>query len=255
MFIFLNPSGTLGEFNVCCALLRLHKSAIDSRKAKTENRRIVYSIGSNVIAASLHFMVDCCCFSIFFVHTMSEQQMKTDLSRFDNAWYQPGGRFRRALWFIVHELFICSGHPISALRVALLRLFGAEIGKGVVIKPRVRIKYPWKLRVGNHTWIGEDVWIDNLGEVSIGDHSCLSQGAMLLCGNHDYKRSTFDLIVGDITLENGVWIGAKAVVCPGVQCHSHSVLSVGSVASAPLEAYGIYRGNPAVKIKERRMQA
>jgi putative colanic acid biosynthesis acetyltransferase WcaF len=186
---------------------------------------------------------------------MSQNHETTDLSRFNNSWYQPGGRLRRALWYGVHELFICSGHPISALRVALLRLFGAEIGHGVVIKPRVRVKYPWKLNVGNHTWIGEDVWIDNLGEVSIGNNCCLSQGAMLLCGNHDYKRSTFDLIVGDITLENGVWIGAKAVVCPGVKCHSHSVLSVGSVASAPLEAYGIYRGNPAVKVKERKMQA
>jgi putative colanic acid biosynthesis acetyltransferase WcaF len=77
---------------------------------------------------------------------------------------------------------------------------------------------------------------------------------MLLCGNHDYKRSTFDLIVGNIMLEDGVWIGAKSVVCPGVVCRSHSVLSVGSVASAPLDAYGIYRGNPAVKVKERTME-
>jgi len=184
---------------------------------------------------------------------MSNTRPITNLSQFDNSWYKPGGRLRRALWYIVHELFICSSQPLSALRVTLLRIFGAEIGNGVVIKPRVRIKYPWKLKVGNSTWIGEDVWIDNLGVVVIGDNCCLSQGAMLLCGNHDYKRSTFDLIVGDITLEDGVWIGAKSVVCPGVTCHSHSVLVVGSIASAPLEAYGIYRGNPASKVKERKM--
>jgi putative colanic acid biosynthesis acetyltransferase WcaF len=198
-------------------------------------------------------MVDYCCFSIFFVHSMSNTRPITNLSQFDNSWYKPGGRLRRALWYIVHELFICSGQPLSALRVTLLRLFGAEIGHGVVIKPRVRIKYPWKLKVGDHTWIGEDVWIDNLGVVVIGDNCCLSQGAMLLCGNHDYKRSTFDLMVGNITLEDGVWVGAKAVVCPDVTCHSHSVLVVGSIASAPLEAYGIYRGNPASKVKERKM--
>jgi putative colanic acid biosynthesis acetyltransferase WcaF len=185
---------------------------------------------------------------------MSQPPPTTDLSRFKNAWYQPGSRLRRLLWYLVHELFICSGQPISTLRVLLLRLFGAEIGKGVVIKPRVRVKYPWKLKVGSHSWIGEDVWIDNLGEVIIGSNCCLSQGSMLLCGNHNYKLSTFDLIVGDITLEDGVWIGAKSVVCPGVVCRSHSVLSVGSVASASLGAYGIYRGNPAVKVKERTME-
>lgn len=224
-------------------------------KAKTANGRIVYSIGPNVIAAEQHFVVDYCCFSIFFVRTMSQPRPTTQLSQFNNSWYQPGGRLRRALWYIVHELFISSGHPVSAVRIALLRMFGARIGNGVVIKPRVRVKYPWKLKVGDHTWVGEDVWIDNLGEVKIGANCCLSQGAMLLCGNHDYKRSTFDLLVGDITLEDGAWIGAKAVVCPGVICHSHSILSVGSVASAPLEAYGIYRGNPAIKVKERVMQA
>lgn len=216
---------------------------------------MVFSIASNVIVGWLHFMVVCCCFSIFFVRTMSQPRPTTDLSRFDNAWYQPGSRLRRMLWYVVHELFICSGQPISALRVLLLRLFGAEIGNGVVIKPRVRVKYPWKLKVGSHTWIGEDVWIDNLGEVSIGANCCLSQGAMLLCGNHNYKRSTFDLIVGDIILEEGVWIGAKSVVCPGVICRSHSVLSVGSIASTTLDSYGIYRGNPAVKVKEREMKS
>jgi putative colanic acid biosynthesis acetyltransferase WcaF len=186
---------------------------------------------------------------------MSQPRPTTDLSRFDNSWYQPGSRLRRMLWYGVHEIFICSGQPISALRVILLRWFGAEIGNGVVIKPRVRVKYPWKLKVGSHTWIGEDVWIDNLGEVSIGDNCCLSQGAMLLCGNHNYKLSTFDLMVGDIIIEDGVWIGAKSVVCPGVICRSHSVLSVGSMASTTLDSYGIYRGNPAVKLKEREMKS
>jgi putative colanic acid biosynthesis acetyltransferase WcaF len=78
---------------------------------------------------------------------------------------------------------------------------------------------------------------------------------MLLCGNHDYKRSTFDLMVGDIILEEGVWIGAKSVVCPGIICRSHSILSVGSIASTTLDSYGIYRGNPAVKVKERDMKS
>jgi putative colanic acid biosynthesis acetyltransferase WcaF len=159
------------------------------------------------------------------------------------------------VWYVVHAAFIDSAQPIGSLRKFCLRMFGAHIGKGVVIKPNVRIKYPWKLRIGDNSWIGEDVWIDNLGEVSIGANCCLSQGAMLLCGNHDYTKQTFDLRVGDIVLEDGVWIGAKSVVCPGVVCQSHAVLTVGSVASSTLESFGIYRGNPAVHIKKRLINA
>ena len=128
------------------------------------------------------------------------------------------------------------------------------MGKGVVIKPCVNIKYPWNLTLGNHVWIGELVWIDNVAKVNIEDNCCVSQGAMLLCGNHDYKKSSFDLLVGDIHLEEGVWIGAQAIVGPGVTCKSHAVLAVKSVASHDLEAYTIYRGNPAVEVRKRTIE-
>ena len=180
---------------------------------------------------------------------------KTSLSQFNNDWYNPGGNaVKRFLWYFTNVVWFNSGFPISRLKIFMLRLYGAKIGSGVVIKPRVNIKYPWKLTIGNNVWIGEHVWIDNLGKVSIGDNVCLSQGAFLLCGNHDYKKTTFDLIVGDITLEEGVWIGAKAIVCPGVTCSSHSVLAVGSVATSNLEAYKIYQGNPASIVRERNIQ-
>jgi len=92
--------------------------------------------------------------------------------------------------------------------------------------------------------------IDNLDQVSIADNVCLSQGTMLLRGNHNYKSQSFDLMVSPIVLEEGVWIGVKAIVCPGVHRHSHSVLSVGSsVATADLEPYTIYQGNPAQAVK------
>jgi putative colanic acid biosynthesis acetyltransferase WcaF len=134
-----------------------------------------------------------------------------------------------------------------------LRVFGAEIGKGVVIKPAVNIKYPWLLSIGHHAWIGERVWIDNLAKVRIGDNCCISQGAMLLCGNHNYKKPTFDLIVKPITLEEGAWVGAFAIVCPGVTLKSHAILTVQSVATETLEAFGLYKGNPAIRIRERNM--
>ena len=139
----------------------------------------------------------------------------------------------------------------SKIKANLLRFFGAKVGKNVVIKPNVNIKYPWFLNIGNDVWIGENVWIDNLTYVTIRNNVVLSQGCSLLCGSHDYKKETFDLKIGTILLENGVWIGAKAIVAPGVTCQTHSVLTLGSVAVRELVAYGIYQGNPAIKKRKR----
>lgn len=158
-------------------------------------------------------------------------------------------------WYFVNIVFFKNAlNVFSGIKVFLLKLFGAKMGRGVVIKPSVNIKYPWKLQVGDHAWIGEEVWIDNLCEVIIGNDVTLSQGAMLLTGNHDYSKTTFDLITKNIILENGVWIGAKSVVCPGVICGSHAILAVGSIATQNLDPYKIYQGNPAVFVKERIIQ-
>lgn len=181
------------------------------------------------------------------------EMLKTDLSLYDNSWYHPGaGSFKRTLWHFTNALiFNSSFFPVNGLKVFLLKLFGARIGKGVIIKPSVNIKYPWLLQIGEYTWIGENVWIDNLTDVKIGSNCCLSQGAMLLTGNHNFKSRTFDLIVKPIVLEDGVWIGARSLVAPGVTCYSHSVLAAFSFTSKDLDAFYIYKGNPAVKEKIR----
>lgn len=180
------------------------------------------------------------------------QQMKTtDLSKYSNKEYNAGNIFKRLIGYIIGECFVNSAIPGSVWRVWVLRCFGAKVGKGVVIKPYVKIKYPWKLEIGDYSWIGEHVWIDNLGKVKIGNNACISQGAMLLCGNHNYKKITFDLIVRGITIEDGAWVGAKSVVCPGVVLKSHSILTVGSILIQSTEPYAIYQGNPAVKIRDR----
>lgn len=177
---------------------------------------------------------------------------KTDLSKYNNSWYDPGVSWLTgAFWYLINSTLFCSGCPFNFLKIFFLKSFGARVGKGVVIKPRVNIKYPWNISIGNHVWIGEKVWLDSLGKIKIGDNACVSQGAMLICGNHNYKKSTFDLMVGDIILEEGVWIAAGAMVCGGVTCKSHSVLTSCSVAANDLESYSIYQGNPAMKIKER----
>ncbi|PQA60096.1 WcaF family extracellular polysaccharide biosynthesis acetyltransferase [Siphonobacter curvatus] len=175
-----------------------------------------------------------------------------DLSRYQQLPQYSSKSWRNRLWFVINALLFASNWPIPvSLKIWILRKFGATIGTGVMIKPSVNIKFPWLLEIGDYVWIGEEVWIDNLVQVRIGSNACLSQGAMLLCGNHNYKSSRFDLMTAPITLEAGVWIGAKSIVCPGVTCFSHAMLAVGSVATTNLEAYGIYRGNPAAKVRTR----
>ncbi len=181
--------------------------------------------------------------------------MQTDLSKFSNDWYKPGSSLKRTIWYLINILLLKSSFPWpNKLKVFILKLIGAKIGRNVLIKPNVNIKYPWFLEIGDNVWIGERVWIDNLGKVKIGNNVCISQGAMLLTGNHNYKKETFDLMVGEITLEDGVWVGAKSVVCPGVIMKSHSILTVGSVLTKDAEEYGIYQGVPAVFVKKRDIQ-
>jgi len=178
---------------------------------------------------------------------------KTDLSAYNNSPYHPGGNMlKRVVWYYVNAIiFKSSIFPFYGLKNVILRLFGAKIGKGVELKPCVNIKYPWLLTIGDYVWIGEDVWIDNLVMVTIGANVCLSQGALLLTGSHNYKKHAFNLITANIVLEDGVWIGAKAIINQGITVGSHAVLTSGSVATKNLEPYGVYQGNPAVKVRDR----
>ncbi|ULQ56269.1 putative colanic acid biosynthesis acetyltransferase [Flavihumibacter rivuli] len=180
---------------------------------------------------------------------------KVALDQYNNDWYAReigAGKLKQVLWYFANAIFFkAAWNPSSGLKVFLLKCFGARMGKGVVIKPAVNIKYPWLLTIGDHSWIGEEVWIDNLAPVSIGSHVCLSQGAMLLTGNHNYATETFDLMVKGIAIEDGAWVGARALVCPGVTCRTHAVLTAMSVATSDLQPYTIYQGNPAQPVRER----
>lgn len=162
------------------------------------------------------------------------------------------GPLKRIMWNYVNIIFLQSNWlPFSGIKAKLLRLFGAKIGKGVQIKPNVNIKRPWRLTIGDYCWIGEGVWIDNNADVVIESNCVLSQGVMILCGNHNYKKSSFDTFLQPVTIKEGAWICAKAVIAPGVTINTHAILGVGAVTTKDLEAYGIYSGNPAVKVKER----
>src|ERR1700756_2064801 len=126
---------------------------------------------------------------------------QTDLSSYNNHPYHPGGNaLKRLLWYYTNIVFFKSAwFPFYGFKVVLLRMFGAKIGKKVEFKPCVNIKYPWNLTIGDEVWIGENVWLDSLVMITIGSNVCLSQGAILLTGSHNYKRTSFDLVTGPIT--------------------------------------------------------
>jgi putative colanic acid biosynthesis acetyltransferase WcaF len=177
----------------------------------------------------------------------------TDLSKFSTGNFNKGALpMKQVLWYFINASFVrASWNPFMGIKIALLRLFGAKIGKGLIIKNNVTIKFPWKLTIGNHVWLGENCWIDNLDYVTIGNNVCISQGALLLTGNHDYTIYSMPYRNAPIILEDGVWIGAKGVVCSGVTCYSHSILTVGSVATNNMESFTVYQGNPAIAIRKR----
>ena len=166
-----------------------------------------------------------------------------------------GNMFRAVLWELCSFVFLRNPLCIfSPLKRFILVLFGAKLGKEVVIKQAVHIKYPWRLSVGDYSWIGEEVWIDNIVSVEIGSNVCLSQGAYLCTGNHDWAKQDFPLIVKPIIIEDGAWVGARAIVAPGIRLRSHSILTAGSVLTKDTEPYKVYSGNPAGYVKDRIIQ-
>lgn len=155
-----------------------------------------------------------------------------DLSRFQNGEFERG----RSAW---------------VEGVWLLRVFGARIGHGVVLKPYLRVKFPWRLSIGDHSWIGESVWIDNLAPVRIGKHVCISQAAYLCTGSHDWSAPNFDLKVSPIQVDARAWVCARATLAPGSQVGEGTVVALAALASGTLEPWQIYHGAPAVAVKQR----
>lgn len=179
-------------------------------------------------------------------------QQRLDRYRTPSDWH-PG-----APW-LVQTLWFCCGAPLlaarwlpgSAWRVLLLRCFGSRIGQGCRLKPGLRVKFPWRLYVGNACWLAEDAWIDNLAPVRLGDRVCISQGAYLCTGNHNYRSSDFELRLGAISIGSDAWIAAQSVLAPGCEVGSGALVSLGSVVSGSVPPAAIVRGNPAVVVGQR----
>ncbi|MGA2661668.1 MAG: WcaF family extracellular polysaccharide biosynthesis acetyltransferase [Verrucomicrobiota bacterium] len=181
------------------------------------------------------------------------------MTRVRNDLFDPSKGLRRgkpniveALWYALKCVFLLSAIPWpSSFKCALLRAFGAQIGRGVRIKPRVNIHFPWKLRVGDFTWIGEEVFILNFEPVVIGSHCCISQRALLCTGNHDFTKNDMPYHNRPIAIEDGAWVGAQVFVGPGVTVGSEAVVTAGSVVTKNVPARMVCSGSPCVPVKDR----
>lgn len=131
------------------------------------------------------------------------------------AWDRP--RIVIYLWAIAERLFVTNSWQISSsLRVRVLRLFGAEIGSGVVFRPRTRVSFPWKLHIGDDCWVGEGVWFHNQDHVFVGHDVVISQETFLTTGSHAHRRD-MALITRPITVDAGAWITSRCVVLGGAR--------------------------------------
>ena len=177
-----------------------------------------------------------------------------DLSIYDNSDFDRGApRWKEAVWTLVRFLFFQNAFPWpSPLRCALLRAFGAKIGRKVVIRANVNISFPWRLTIGDHVWIGEDVGILTLAPVTIESNVCISQRAYLCTGSHDFRREDFKLQVAPITVREGSWIAAACFIAPGVEIGAGAIVSAGSVVFTNVAPKAFVRGNPAAVVSEMR---
>lgn len=179
-------------------------------------------------------------------------QQRLDRYRTPPGWHPGASMLRQVLWFCLGSpLLSALWLPGSAWRVLLLRSFGARIGSGCRIKPGLRLKFPWRLVVGEACWLAEDAWLDNLAPITLGDRVCISQGAYLCTGNHDFRSPGFDLLPGPITVGCDAWIAARAVLAPGTDVGPGAVVALGAVLSGTVPAGAIVRGNPAMVVGQR----
>ena len=160
-------------------------------------------------------------------------------------------RWKEALWVFAKCAFFLNPIPWpSALRVALLRIFGAKIGGGVVIRANVNVSYPWRLTLGDDVWLGEETVILSLAPVVIESSVCISQRAFLCTGSHDFRSEKFSLVTKPITVRSGSWIAAQAFISPGVEIGTGSMVCAGSVVTEDVPPRTIVRGNPAQTVKQ-----
>lgn len=147
------------------------------------------------------------------------------LGSFTGAGYDKGrGVLWQAAWQLASSLLVMPWFAPPRMRVAVLRAFGAKIGSGVNLRAGVRVHWPWKLEIGDDSWIGERVWLLNLEPIQIGSDVCVSQAAFLCTGSHDHRSPSFEFDNAPIRIEDGAWVAARATVLRGVTVGADAVI-------------------------------
>lgn len=170
-----------------------------------------------------------------------------DLRKYDQSNFDRGrSSWFVLLWWLVQAVaFPISPHNFNGFRCFLLRLFGAQIGQGVLIRPTARFTYPWKVEIGDYSWIGDDVILYSLEQIRIGCHCVISQKSYLCTGSHDIQDSAFGLKTAGISIGNGVWIATDCFIAPGVQIGANAVIGARSSVFSNIPAQQVCWGTPA----------
>ena len=185
----------------------------------------------------------------------SDRQPFVDLRTYDLSNFDRGKpRWLVMLWWLVQAIaFPLSLHNFNGFRCWLLRLFGAKIGRGVVIRPSARFIYPWKVAVGDYSWIGDDVVFYSVDRITVGCHCVISQKSYLCTGSHDLSDRSFALITAPIVIDNGVWVATDCFVAAGVDIGSNSVIGARSSVMKSIPSAQVAWGTPCIPRYVRKM--
>lgn len=184
---------------------------------------------------------------------MTQASNRIRLNRYSQAGYERGknGAVLLLWWFVQATLFRCSPQPMYGFRRWLLRLFGASVGRGVKIRPTAIVTYPWKVAIGDHSWIGDRAELYSLDRIDIGAHCVVSQRSYLCTGSHDMADPAFPLLVKPVRLEDGAWVASDVFVHPGVTIGAMAVAAARSTVVRDIPAEEVHAGLPARFLKRR----
>jgi putative colanic acid biosynthesis acetyltransferase WcaF len=179
-----------------------------------------------------------------------------DLRKYDQSNFDRGKStwFVMWWWFLQAIVFPISPHNTHFIRCWLLRLFGAKIGKGVVIRPTARFTYPWKIEIGDYSWIGDDVVFYSVDRIVIGCHCVISQKSYLCTGSHNFEDVCFKLVTAPIAIGNGTWIATDCFIAPGVNIGANSVIGARSSVFGNISEATVAWGSPCRDRYSRKMK-
>jgi len=183
---------------------------------------------------------------------MAKDYQKLEQFRLPQGFRGRSGWYVQLWWLVQSTLFARSPQFMYGWRNFLLRLFGAKVGVGVIIRPSVRVTYPWKVAIGNDVWIGDHAELYSLGEIEIGDDVVISQKSYLCAATHDFTKPTFDMIDKKITIEDQAWIATDVFIAPGVTIGRGALIGARSSVFSDMPEGMICVGSPAKPVKIRK---